>query len=88
MTQTSVDPLAEARKLADAFREGAAQRDADGRSPRPQRDLIRASGLLNSAFRLNSAGSVATGRRSCELRARLPLPMARLPTCSAITTWT
>src|SRR6516164_6669213 len=46
MTQTFVDPLTEARKLADAFRQGAAERDAEGRSPKQQRDLIRASGLL------------------------------------------
>jgi alkylation response protein AidB-like acyl-CoA dehydrogenase len=46
MAQTFVDPLTEARKLADAFRDGAAERDAEGRSPKAQRDLMRASGLL------------------------------------------
>jgi hypothetical protein len=40
------DPLSEARRLADAFRVDAAERDLAGGSPTAQRDLIRASGLL------------------------------------------
>jgi alkylation response protein AidB-like acyl-CoA dehydrogenase len=54
--QTSVDPLTEARKLASVFRQGAAERDAEGRSPKAQRDLIRASGLLLLSIPTASGG--------------------------------
>src|SRR5690242_10797288 len=46
MAQTSIDPISAAAALAEAFRRGAAERDADGSTPRAERDLIRQSGLL------------------------------------------
>jgi alkylation response protein AidB-like acyl-CoA dehydrogenase len=47
MAQTIADPLIEAAALAETFRQAAAQRDADGSTPKAERDLMRASGLLN-----------------------------------------
>ena len=47
MAQTFIDPLIEAARLADAFRQDAAERDAVGSTPKAERDLIRASGLLS-----------------------------------------
>lgn len=46
MPQTSLDPVAEAARLAQAFRQGAAERDTDGSTPIAERELIRKSGLL------------------------------------------
>jgi alkylation response protein AidB-like acyl-CoA dehydrogenase len=41
-----IDPLAEARELAAAFRHTAAERDLAAGTPRTERDMLRASGLL------------------------------------------
>jgi alkylation response protein AidB-like acyl-CoA dehydrogenase len=46
VTAISIDPLVEARKLAEEFRRDAAERDRAAGTPRTQRDRIRASGLL------------------------------------------
>jgi alkylation response protein AidB-like acyl-CoA dehydrogenase len=46
MTNTLIDPLVEAKVLAAAFRVDAAERDLQAGTPKTQRDLIRASGLL------------------------------------------
>ena len=41
-----IDSFAVARDLAESFRRDAAERDLAAGTPRPQRDEIRASGLL------------------------------------------
>src|ERR1051325_1777088 len=46
MAQTTIDPLTEAARLAQTFREGAAERDAAGTTPVAERSLLRQSGLL------------------------------------------
>jgi alkylation response protein AidB-like acyl-CoA dehydrogenase len=47
MAQTSsIQPLTEVARLVEAFRAGAAERDAAGQTPRAERDLLRGSGLL------------------------------------------
>jgi alkylation response protein AidB-like acyl-CoA dehydrogenase len=46
MATLKFDPLAESAKLVEAFRTDAAERDMAAGTPRLQRDLIRASGLL------------------------------------------
>jgi alkylation response protein AidB-like acyl-CoA dehydrogenase len=46
MTDTLVEPLVEARNLAAEFRRDAVERDLAAGTPRPQRDRLRASGLL------------------------------------------
>jgi alkylation response protein AidB-like acyl-CoA dehydrogenase len=46
MTEISLDPTTEASRLAETFRRNAAERDAVAGTPRAERDLIRASGLL------------------------------------------
>jgi alkylation response protein AidB-like acyl-CoA dehydrogenase len=46
MTRVAVDPLAEAQHLAAALRRDAAARDLQAGTPKRERDLIRASGLL------------------------------------------
>jgi alkylation response protein AidB-like acyl-CoA dehydrogenase len=46
MTQTSNEPLEEAARLAETFRQDAAERDGVAGTPRHERDLLRDSGLL------------------------------------------
>jgi alkylation response protein AidB-like acyl-CoA dehydrogenase len=46
MNGTSIDPLAEAARLAADFRQTARERDLAGGTPKNERDQIRASGLL------------------------------------------
>lgn len=46
MTQTAIDPLLTAAGLANEFAHDAAERDLAGGTPKRERDLIRASGLL------------------------------------------
>ncbi|HEY2592549.1 MAG TPA: acyl-CoA dehydrogenase family protein, partial [Chloroflexota bacterium] len=47
MTSAALGPLAEAQHLAGIFRQDAAERDLAAGTPKRERDLIRASGLLN-----------------------------------------
>ncbi|MBV9322732.1 MAG: acyl-CoA dehydrogenase family protein [Chloroflexi bacterium] len=47
MSLTAGDALGQARRLAAAFRQDAADRDLAAGTPKKERDLIRASGLLN-----------------------------------------
>lgn len=46
MTDSLIDPLVQATKLAAVFRADAAERDLAAGTPKVQRDLIRESGLL------------------------------------------
>src|SRR5438128_365376 len=46
MVGTVMDPRAEARALAEVFRSDAADRDLAAGTPYPERERIRASGLL------------------------------------------
>jgi alkylation response protein AidB-like acyl-CoA dehydrogenase len=46
MTDTQVNPISEATRLAAQFRADAAERDLTAGTPKAQRDSIRASGLL------------------------------------------
>src|ERR1043166_7885707 len=56
MAQTFADPLREAAGLAETSRPAAAERDADGSTPRAERALIRASGLLNLSIPAEHGG--------------------------------
>ncbi len=47
MTRVAPAPLVEAQRLAATFRRDAAERDLAAGTPNAERDLIRASGLLN-----------------------------------------
>ncbi len=47
MTRIALAPLAEAQRLAATFRQDAAERDLAAGTPKHERDLIRASGLLS-----------------------------------------
>jgi alkylation response protein AidB-like acyl-CoA dehydrogenase len=59
MAQTSIDPRVAAARLAEAFRNGAAERDADGSTPKAERSLMRQSGLLSLSIpqRLGGLGA-------------------------------
>src|ERR1051325_6053448 len=59
MAQTFIDPLMEAAGLAETFRQGAAERDTDGTTPKAERDLMRASGLLNMSVPTEYGGAGA-----------------------------
>src|SRR5689334_12590230 len=54
MIETHTDALVEAARLARAFREHAAERDANGQTPKVERDLMRASGLLTTFVRTDA----------------------------------
>lgn len=56
MVQTPIDALAEAARLAQTFRAGAAERDASGLTPKAERDLMRESGLLGASIPTDSGG--------------------------------
>jgi alkylation response protein AidB-like acyl-CoA dehydrogenase len=46
MPSTAIDPAAEAARLAGELRQDAAERELAAGTPKPQRDRLRASGLL------------------------------------------
>jgi alkylation response protein AidB-like acyl-CoA dehydrogenase len=60
VTQTLADCVAEARKLAEGFRRDAAERDRAAGTPKRERDLIRASGLLKLMIPREFGGVGAT----------------------------
>jgi alkylation response protein AidB-like acyl-CoA dehydrogenase len=60
MTGVRLDPLVDARRLAAIFRSDAAARDLAAGTPKVERDLIRASGLLSLMIEADYGGQAGT----------------------------